>query len=265
MLVNPQSVLLREPGLLIPGKAPVGPVKIDREHPIGTRVIDGVYNNQVGPTALDAGHTLNGVPITTDGTSEFVKSDRSPYGPYTNIQQGSGGSGGALMADAPSLLGSANLDDKLFPSMFLVVQRRNLASGIGGYLLSSATLGPFNLGINSADYFFIFYNGMYNNIPLLAGEPSDLVNVDEVPQTYVFSINNGLMQIFRNGVKKSEFQLNMTGSLKDLSGLLSIQGGFGYAASGQREHYFTAIGSGPLSETEARDLSINPYQILTVA
>lgn len=33
LIVNPRSELIREPNLLIPGKKPNGPVKVDREHP----------------------------------------------------------------------------------------------------------------------------------------------------------------------------------------------------------------------------------------
>jgi len=49
ILPNPQSELLREPNLLIPGKKPVGAVKIDWEHPLTNGMFCCLLFNQENP------------------------------------------------------------------------------------------------------------------------------------------------------------------------------------------------------------------------
>ena len=48
LIPNPNSELLREPNLLIPGKKPIGPVKIDWGHPLAPNCVAAyTFNSQV--------------------------------------------------------------------------------------------------------------------------------------------------------------------------------------------------------------------------
>ncbi|RMH12113.1 MAG: hypothetical protein D6698_15575, partial [Gammaproteobacteria bacterium] len=76
-LVNPRSVLLREPNLLVPGRKPVGPVRIDWEHPLAEGLVfyylrgADIVNNehpQFKNGAVD--DPTNGVVL--DGVDDYV-------------------------------------------------------------------------------------------------------------------------------------------------------------------------------------------------
>lgn len=61
MIVNPRSELLREPNLLLPGKKPLGPIKIDPTHPL-VPDIEAAWIQVVGNQLRD----LTGKYVTPD-------------------------------------------------------------------------------------------------------------------------------------------------------------------------------------------------------
>ena len=75
------EVALREPNLLMPGKKPVGPVKIDYSHPIG-RSVEGYWLPMPGKRNKYYEGNVNIVAIPESGSPSLVGSSNGLY--YTN-------------------------------------------------------------------------------------------------------------------------------------------------------------------------------------
>ena len=80
MIANPRSELLREPNLLVPGKKPVGPVKIDWNHPLARGLIEYILATNIGmvkvinPSVASAGDVeiRQGTPTWNPNTTTLI-------------------------------------------------------------------------------------------------------------------------------------------------------------------------------------------------
>jgi len=83
IVVNPQSELIREPNLLVPGKKPIGPVKIDWSHPLAKGLVAAYlwdsrrgYRNIIPhgkPSVAGGNQSFDGDSGILDGSGEYIR------------------------------------------------------------------------------------------------------------------------------------------------------------------------------------------------